>query len=86
MEALLDILDNSHVPVLVNELIALSEDKIVYELAAYAKAFGEGLLLMKLPRLHYGALGAYGYFELKLLQLAKYGVLRSKVFQAFRGE
>jgi hypothetical protein len=85
MEALIQVLSGTDIPLIIHEAVTNISNKTVVEFGPYAKALSAVLPPMKLPSLFYGVVGGYGYFELKLSQnIGRYAALRSGVFQTLR--
>lgn len=82
--ALLQILSPHDLPLVVENCLHNLQDKVNSDLAAYAHVLLEAIPPIKLPSMKYGVCGAYGYFDLKLKDIASYPPLRPQVFQLLR--
>jgi cytoplasmic FMR1 interacting protein len=85
LDAILRVLSPVEVPLLIDRVISDAVDKILYEFKPYADIVINAMPPMKLPKLQYGVIGCYGFFDLKLKNnLASYPGMRSGVFQLMR--
>jgi cytoplasmic FMR1 interacting protein len=84
VEAMLRVLDYADVPLLSEECLGQVEYLVAKVLKPYSKVVLDALPPLKLPKIQYGVVGAYGLFDLKLAPVAKYALLRSAVFQSLR--
>lgn len=85
IQSLIRIVRASRLPMIVLEITRYLIDRVGSVLLPYVNALFEGLPAgMHLPSVELGTLGCYGYFSLKLKEIAEYPPLRSEVFQTFR--
>ena len=71
------IIDYREWPLILDAMTSETEHKIIYDFAPYAKALLEGIPPMKLPRMTYGVLGGYGFYDVKLkTSIGAYGPLK----------
>lgn len=81
--SIIRVLGSSAVPLLVNNLLANTAEKLEIS-KAYLDAITEGLPPCKLPKSMYGLAGVYGVFDALLKPILAYQDLKPEVFQAFK--
>ncbi|KAJ5068208.1 cytoplasmic fmr1-interacting protein-related [Anaeramoeba ignava] len=83
--SILRIIGEQNLPLIAQECLTNVELKIQNVLAPYVEELLNGISTKtNLPSIDYGIDGCFGYFELPLDPIRKYGPLESEVFQNFR--
>eukprot|EP01091_Cochliopodium_minus_P018721 TRINITY_DN766_c0_g1_i1.p1 TRINITY_DN766_c0_g1~~TRINITY_DN766_c0_g1_i1.p1 ORF type:complete len:1390 (-),score=504.69 TRINITY_DN766_c0_g1_i1:45-4214(-) len=84
-EAIIELLGDEYLPLIIGETVNNLDAKIRNVLSPYTEALNRALPpTLKLPRLDYGIVGAFGYYELNLKDITEYDQLNPVVNQHFK--
>ena len=84
-ECIIELLGDEYLPLIIGETLNNLDAKIRNVLSPYTEVLNRALPpTLKLPRLDYGIIGAFGYFELNLKDIAEYDQLNPVVNQHFK--
>lgn len=85
IEAILDVVSKTVLPMFIHEVVDDIAEKIVAEFSPFVERLTESLTQLKLPGLYYGVVGGYGYFDMKLQNnIGAYEDMRPEVLQRLR--
>ncbi|ETO13186.1 component of scar regulatory complex, partial [Reticulomyxa filosa] len=84
LHAIASLLGNESMPMLAHDTVKFIGLVIVGEISPYVTEILKALDPMKLQSAHYGVLGVYGYYDLRLKAVREYPALKNGVFTLLR--
>ncbi|ETO15078.1 component of SCAR regulatory complex [Reticulomyxa filosa] len=84
LHAIVSLMGIESMPLLVDEVVKTVAHVIIRDVSPYVTEILKALDPMKLQPAHYGVLGVYGFYDLRLKNIKEYPALREGVFNLMR--